>query len=203
MEEFLSGFPVDEPNRNPFSEEDNIQLQTGNPMSAPREVIWKLAWGLLAIAIGAVCFSGRFVEWHFTSTLGTSHWQLSCIDGRLSVIRNACWWRVEPPLVVFDEERSNRGSRVVDSIGFRPESQSAFLGFEYAFGTYLSAFARVLEDTQFIPPFKPVKPGSMLRTTTKFTLWVIPVWNLLKLIGIFSAFYMSWKLLRRDRHCAI
>lgn len=147
--------------------------------------------------VGIIRLCSYMVTMHCARTVGTSHCQLTVSAGRLILIHNAPWWRVEH--FCWELERTGPGSPV-DWPGFSADTRRQRLGCEFASGDYLTAFTPVGRDTEFIPPFQPVKPGTMLRVTTKFKMYVIPLWLPMLLTGVVPVRQIWLKMRRGSRH---
>jgi hypothetical protein len=159
-------------------------------MHSFRSVIVAVAPTLICATVGAIWLSSYRMTVHFARTIGTSHYQISCGSGRLTLIRNAQWWRVED--FHWDMEQSNPNVSPVEWPGFYENTIRRWIGFEYSSGKYLTSFTRVGNDTEFIPPFKPVQPGTMLRVTTKFKMLTIPLSCVMLATMILPITRMSW-----------
>src|SRR5260370_1247408 len=132
-----------------------------------------ISTGVLVFA-AFVSFLCDDVTLHAVRTIGSAHYQVTCSRGRLIVIRNAQWWRVEPFYWVLDQPYDDDSP--IKWPGYFEKTYRHALGFEFADGDYLTAFTCVGNATEFIPPFKPVKACTMLRTTRQFELWIFPPW---------------------------
>jgi hypothetical protein len=153
-------------------------------MSNFRSILVSIVPTVACVSVGMAWLTSYKISAHFVRTIGESHCQFTIGAGRLIFIHSSKWWRVEH----FDWELDQPfGGSPVDWPGFSEDTYRHGLGFEYASGEYLTSFARVREDTEFIPPFKPAKPGTWLRVTRKFKMFVVPLWLPMLLTAILPA----------------
>lgn len=153
-------------------------------MSNLRSIMVAVAPTIVCCTVGMAWLTSYNVTAHFVRTIGASHCQFTVGAGRLIFIHNSQWWRVEHFAWGLDR---TTGDSPVDWPGFFEDTYWHGLGFEYASGEYLTSFTCVAKDTEFIPPFKPIEPGTILRVTRKFKIFVVPLWFPMFLTAILPA----------------
>jgi len=144
--------------------------------------------------IGVVSILSQWISFACVRTIGSAHYQMNISTGRLAVIRNAPWWRVES--FYWQLEKSEQKLSPAEWPGFDAEVRWGTFGFEYARGDYMATWAKVQVDTEFIPPFQPVEAGTMLMYSAKVQLFMVPLWFVALTIGAFPVVQLWSRFLR-------
>jgi hypothetical protein len=151
--------------------------------------------GIICLLAGIVNVLSYHISFACVETIGRSHYQLCIGAGRIAIIRNSPWWRVEPFYGELD--RADRELSPADWPGFHAKTRLGGRGFEYAEGDYKAAAARVREDTEFIPPFKPIEAGTYIWYSSKVRMLMAPLWFLTLIAGALPGLQLVARLRRR------
>lgn len=163
-------------------------------MSNLRSIVVAVAPTIVCGVVGMAWLTSNKITAHFVRTVGASHCQFTIGAGRLIFIQNSQWWRVEHFAWGLEP---TAGDSPVDWPGYFEDIYRHGLGFEFASGDYLTSFTCVAKGTEFIPPFKPIEPGTMLRVTRKFKMFVVPLWFAMFLTAFLPAARI-WLGIRRS-----